>query len=89
MIEFLQDSGGHILQIESRPSKYAGGELDFLIGLRDADNLKDVCEKIVSNLKPIAPNVAKHGGEKGKVQVCQIIFIICSEFFCNMIVLLF
>ena len=54
-----------MLHIESRPSKEDQQQHDFLINLKDEDNLEDVCQKIMSNLKPVVDNVSKHGGENG------------------------
>ena len=62
----LQESGGNVLQIESRLSKQGGNKHDFLVHFADDENQNDVFEKIMSNLKPVLKNVGKHGGEKGK-----------------------
>lgn len=53
------------MQVESRPSKKVDDEHDFLVNLGDDDNLEDVCQKIMSNLKPVVQNLNKHGGETG------------------------
>ena len=66
MLASFQGSGGNVLQIESRLSKDGENKHDFLVNLGDNDNLEDVCQKIMSNLKPVVENVDKHGGEKGK-----------------------
>ena len=61
-----------MLEIESRLSKQGGNKHDFLVNLGDEENLNDVCEKIMSDLKPVVENVSKHGGEKGKQKYLEV-----------------
>jgi len=63
-LKIIKESGGNVLQIESRLSKQGGNKHDFLVHFADDENQNDVFEKIMSNLKPVVKNVGKHGGEK-------------------------
>ena len=51
--------------MESRLSKHDAAKQDFLVNLDENDNLGDICEKIMSKLKPVVVNVQKHGGDQG------------------------
>ena len=55
------------MRVESRPSKHDAAKQDFLVNLDENDNLGDICEKIMSKLKPVVVNVQKHGGDKGSL----------------------
>eukprot|EP00795_Rhopilema_esculentum_P005258 gene5258-405_t len=62
-LKVIKENGGTVLRVESRPSKHDAAKQDFLVNLDENDNLGDICEKIMSKLKPVVANVQKHGGD--------------------------